>query len=325
MRHLVLPAVLGASVLVPAQVPLDASAQTPAGRQAQSVPTDAGPVSIDVVAGGLVHPWGMDFLPDGRALVTERPGRLRILGRDGALSDPLRGTPEVFAEGQGGLLDVAVDPDFAENRLVWLSFAEPGGGGASTALGRGRLQEGEIVGFETVFRQTPKVEGPNHFGGRIAFAPDGNLFLTLGERFKFDPAQDLSDHLGAVVRLARDGSAPRGNPFVGRAQALPEIWSYGHRNVQAAAVQPDTGELWIAEMGPRGGDELNRPEAGRNHGWPAVSWGVHYDGADIPDPPTRPEFADAELVWTPVISPSGMAFYGGDLFPEWRAARSSAA
>ncbi|NYZ10928.1 PQQ-dependent sugar dehydrogenase [Azospirillum sp. RWY-5-1] len=285
--------------------------------QPDSVDTAAGMVVVTTLAGGLVHPWAVDVLPDGRLLVTERPGRLRIVGMDGSLSDPLGGTPEVFAEGQGGLLDVALDPDFRTNRTVYLSFAEPGEGGASTALGRGRLADDRIEGFEVIFRQQPKLAGPNHFGGRIVFAPDGTLFLTMGERFKFDPAQDLSDHLGTIVRIRPDGSVPDGNPFANRSGARPEIWSYGHRNIEAAAIDPATGNLWVAEMGPRGGDELNRPEAGRNHGWPLVSWGRHYDGRDIPDPPTRPEFADAVRHWTPVISPSGMVFYGGDQFPAW--------
>ena len=286
--------------------------------QVESLQTEAGTLVVESLASGLEHPWGMAFLPDGRLLVTERPGRLRILGTDNQLSDPLAGTPEVFARGQGGLMDVALDPDFASNRLVYLSFAEPGEGGASTALGRGQLAEDRIEGFEVVFRQEPKVQGRNHFGNRIAFAPDGKLFLALGERFKFQPAQDLSDHLGTIVRLERDGSIPDDNPFVGRQGAQTAIWSYGHRNIEAAAFHPDSGELWIAEMGPLGGDELNRPEPGRNYGWPIVSWGRHYDGSDIPDPPTHPEFADAALHWTPVISPSGMTFYTGDTFSAWR-------
>jgi glucose/arabinose dehydrogenase len=266
----------------------------------------------------LVHPWGMDFLPDGRLLVTERPGRLRILQRDGRLSQPLAGTPEVFARGQGGMLDVAVDPEFAKNRLVDLSFSEPGSGGASTALGRGRLAEDRIEGFQVIFRQEPKVSGPNHFGSRIVFAPDGKLFLTTGERYKFEPAQDVSSHLGKIIRINRDGSTPQDNPLLRVPGAKPEIWSYGHRNIQAAAINPQTGALWVAEMGPRGGDELNVPEPGRNYGWPLVSWGTHYDGTDIPNPPTRPDLADAIKQWTPVISPSGMIFYTGNLFPTWR-------
>ncbi|GAB2802706.1 PQQ-dependent sugar dehydrogenase [Halomonas shantousis] len=284
----------------------------------ETIQTQAGAVRVDVLAEGLVHPWGMAFLPDGRLLVTEREGRLRILGTDHTLSEPIAGVPEVFNQGQGGLLDVALDPDFASNRLVYLSFAEPGGDGAGTALGRARLEEGQLADFEVIFRQQPKVPGGNHFGGRIAFTGQDMLFLTLGERFRFDPAQELFNHLGKVVRLDRDGSAVQDNPFVDQADARDEIWSYGHRNIESAAVDPQTGALWIAEMGPRGGDELNQPEAGRNYGWPEVSWGQHYDGRDIPDPPTQPRFATSAMHWTPVISPSGMAFYTGDAFPQWR-------
>ncbi|WP_084327567.1 PQQ-dependent sugar dehydrogenase [Salinarimonas rosea] len=286
--------------------------------EVETLSTDAGPIAVERIAEGLVHPWGMAFLPDGRLLVTERPGRLRILATDGTLSEPIEGVPEVFAQGQGGLLDVALDPDFAENDLVWLSFADPAAGGAATALGRGRLVEGRIAGFETIFRQEPATSGENHFGSRIVFTPDGHVFLAMAERFEFEPAQDLSNTLGTIVRLNRDGSIPQDNPFVGDPNAEDAIWSYGHRNIQAAALHPDTGELWVAEMGPMGGDELNQPEAGRNYGWPVVSWGRHYDGRDIPDPPTHPDFADAALQWTPVIAPAGMIFYTGDLYEAWR-------
>ncbi len=290
-----------------------------APRQVDSVMTEAGPVSVQNVVSGLDHPWGMAFLPDGRLLVTERSGTLRLLGTDRTLSEPLGGVPVVYAQGQGGLLDVALDPNFADNRFVYLSYAEPGpGGSASTALGRGRLEGNQLSDFEVIFRQQPRITGPNHFGGRIIFSPEGHLFLTMGERFQFEPAQDRSNHLGTIVRLNPDGSVPEGNPFVDQADAKPEIWSYGHRNVQAATINPQTGKLWVAEMGPLGGDELNLPEAGQNYGWPVVSWGINYDGSEIPNPPTRPEFADAIKHWSPVISPSGMIFYTGDVFPEWR-------
>ncbi len=279
----------------------------------ETVESSAGPITVSEVTGGLVHPWGMDWLPDGRIVVTERPGRVRLVD-DGALSEPLAGAPEVWAQGQGGMLDVRVDPDFAQNRRLWLAFSEPGEGGASTALGRGRLEDGRITGFETVFRMEPKVDGRNHFGARIVFADDGSIFLTLADRYKFDPAQDLSDHLGTVVRLRPDGSPHPDNPFLDRDGAQPEIWSYGHRNIQAAALEPATGRLWVAEMGPRGGDELNLVERGANYGWPEVSWGSHYNLLPIPDPPTRPEFSDAVKQWTPVIAPSGMTFYTGEPF-----------
>ena len=296
-----------------------ADAQLQAGDQKDSMTTSAGDISINDVVGGLDHPWGMAFLPDGRLLVTERDaGALRIVGRDGKLAGKVKGTPYVSTLGQGGLLDVALDPDFGQNGYVYLSYAEPGDGGASTALGRGVMQGDSLAGFEVLFSQMPKLEGPNHFGSRIAFLPDGTLALTMGERFQFEPAQDLSNHLGTVIRINRDGSVPANNPFVGQAGAMAEIWSYGHRNVQAAAVDPATGQLWIVEMGPLGGDELNRIEKGQNYGWPVVSWGKNYDGTEIPDPPTRPDLADAAHHWTPVISPSGMAFYTASTFPEWQ-------
>ncbi len=295
-----------------------AAQQIPSKGQAGSVLTEAGPMAVQSLADGLDHPWGMAFLPDGRLLVTERPGRLRILGLDGTLSDPVAGTPTVFAQGQGGLLDVALDPEFETTGYVYLSYARPGPeGSAATAVGRARLVADSLQGFEVLFTQAPYITGPNHFGTRIAFSPEGHLFLTMGERFQFDPAQDLGSHLGSVVRIHRDGSVPDDNPFVGQEGAQPEIWSYGHRNVESAAVHPETGELWIAEMGPLGGDELNRIERGANYGWPIVSWGMDYDGTDIPNPPTHPEFADAVTQWTPVISPSGMAVYTADGFPAW--------
>lgn len=288
--------------------------------QERVVETESGPVRVETLASGLEHPWGMAFLPDGRMLVTERAGRLRIVARDGQVSEPVAGVPQVFAQGQGGLLDVALDPAFEENRLVYLSYAEPGpGGAASTAVARGRLAEGaRLEGVEVIFRQEPKVTGPNHFGSRLAFAPDGTLFVTTGERYQFEPAQDPSDHLGTVVRINPDGSVPPDNPFVDDPDARPEIWSYGHRNIQGAAIHPETGALWINEHGPRGGDEINIPEPGRNYGWPLVSWGDHYSGEPIPDPPTRPELAQSIHQWTPVIAASGMAFYTGDLFEDWR-------
>ncbi len=283
------------------------------------IDTKQGTIKVEKIAKGLDHPWGLAFLPDGRMLVTEKPGRLRIVTKDGNISEPLQGVPEVFAKGQGGLLDVALDPNFASNGLVYLSYAEPGEGGkAGTAVARGKLGETNLDDVEVIFRQKPKVEGENHFGSRLVFAPDGKLFVTLGERFTFEPAQDLSVDLGKIVRINPDGSVPDDNPFVGQDGKLPEIWSYGHRNVQGAAIHPETGKLWEDEFGPMGGDELNIPEAGKNYGWPVVSWGKHYDGRDIPDPPTHPEFTDAIYYWNPVISPSGMTFYTADAIPAWK-------
>ena len=283
------------------------------------IDTKQGTIKVQTLAHGLSHPWGLAFLPDGRMLVTEKVGRLRIVDKDGKVSEPLNGVPKVVAEGQGGLLDVALDPHFAENSLVYLSYSEPGDAGkAGTAVARGKLGADGLDGVQVIFRQYPKVDGGNHFGSRLAFSPDGTLFVTLGERFTFQPAQDLATHLGKIVRINPDGSVPADNPFVGHEGALPEIWSYGHRNPQGAAIHPETGKLWETEFGPLGGDELNIPQAGKNYGWPVVSWGKHYDGTDIPDPPTHPEFADAIAHWNPVISPSGIAFYTADAIPGWK-------
>jgi aldose sugar dehydrogenase len=307
----------GAVAAAPFTSPL--AGQPIVGGEIESVMAEVGPVSVQEVVDGFEHPWAIELLPDGRLLVTVRnTGHLHIVDHDGSVSDPVPGTPEAWTQGQGGLMDVALDPDFTANGWIYLTWAMPGEGGATTALGRGRWTGDAIEGFQLLFRQEPFVEGPNHFGNRIVFGPEGHLFLALGERFQFDPAQDLTNHLGTVVRLHPDGSVPEDNPFVGRSDALPEIWSYGHRNIEAAAIHPESGELWVGEMGPLGGDELNRVEAGRNYGWPVVSWGINYDSTPIPDPPTRPEFADAVESWTPVISPSGMLFYDGELFEEWQ-------
>ncbi len=287
--------------------------------QAESVATADAVVSARKIAEGLDTPWAMAFLPDGRMLVTEKPGDLVIVAADGSVSAPLAGTPAVWAEGQGGLMDVALHPDFASNAMVYLTFAEAGEGGtAGTALGRGRLAGERIEDFVVIWRQQPKIEGPNHFGNRIVFAPDGTLFLALGERFQFGPAQDPANTLGTVVRLNADGSIPDDNPLVGREGADGAIWSWGHRNIEAAAIDPETGTLWVAEMGPLGGDELNRIERGANYGWPVVSRGLNYDGTDIPDPEQYPEYAGAAKYWSPVRSPSGMIVYTGAMFPAWR-------
>ncbi|MBN2700326.1 MAG: PQQ-dependent sugar dehydrogenase [Methylothermaceae bacterium] len=306
-------------LLVVFALPALIAALSCAGPKAEQViDTQTGKIQVRTLATGLEHPWGLAFLPDGRMLVTERPGRLRIVSRKGRLSEPLAGVPRVFAKGQGGLLDVALDPNFTSNRWVYLAYAEPGKGGASTAVARAKLSGDMLEDVRVIFRLQPKVGGGNHFGCRLVFAPDGNLFITLGERFKFDPAQDLSSHLGKIVRIHPEGSVPRDNPFVGQKGARPEIWSSGHRNVQGAAIHPESGALWAVEFGPAGGDELNLIEPGRNYGWPLVSWGRHYYGRDIPDPPTRPDLVPPIRHWTPVISPSGMTFYTRERFPAWR-------
>jgi glucose/arabinose dehydrogenase len=294
----------------------------PAGAEAQRSPTpNSVPdvVRATTVAKGLENPWGLVFLPDGRMLVTERPGRLRIVERDGQLGKPLAGVPKVYARGQGGLLDVEIDPDFARTRWVYLSYAEPGPGGAGTAVARGKLGEGTLEDVRVIYRQEPKVGGSAHFGSRLVFARDGKLFITQGERYtERARAQDLSVDLGKVVRINPDGSIPKDNPFVGRADARPEIWSYGHRNVQCAALHPDTGQLWTVEHGARGGDELNHPEAGKNYGWPVITYGVDYSGAKIGEGTAKPGMEQPVYYWDPVIAPSGMAFYTGKVFPSWR-------
>ena len=271
------------------------------------------------VAVGLEHPWGVELLPDGRFLVTERPGRLRVVNRDGRLSAPLTGVPEVYARGQGGLLDVALSPGFAQDRLVYLSFAERGSGGAGTAVARGRLGERGLEDTQVIWRQQPKVDGSyNHWGSRLVFRPDGTLFVTLGDRFVHsERAQDLSTTIGKIVRINPDGSVPRDNPFVGRSGALPEIWSYGHRNVQAAVLDA-RGELWTVEHGARGGDELNNPQPGKNYGWPVITYGVDYSGARIGIGTSHPGMEQPVYYWDPVIAPSGATFYSGTAFPDWR-------
>ena len=291
-------------------------AQAPRSPNPEPVP---GVVRVETVARGLDHPWALEFLPDSRMLVTERPGRLRIVEATGRVSQPLAGVPKVQASGQGGLLDVALDPAFAENQLVYLSYAEPGEDGAGTAVARGRLASGGLEEVRVIYRQQPKVGGGNHFGSRLVFAPDGRLFVTQGERFWHrGQAQNLSSLLGKIVRIEPDGSVPDDNPFVGRSDARPEIWSYGHRNVQAAAIQPETGRLWTVEHGARGGDELNHPEAGKNYGWPVITYGIDYSGVRIGEGVAKEGMEQPVYFWDPVIAPSGMQFYTGNAFPGWK-------
>ncbi len=281
--------------------------------------TGAKKLAVTTIASGLEHPWAMEFLPDGRMLVTERPGRLRIVGKDGVLSKPLAGVPEVYAVGQGGLLDIVLDPEFEKNHLIYFSFAEEIDGKAGTAAAKAILKQDRIEDVKVIFRQQPKVEGPNHWGSRLVFARDGTLYVTLGERFNYrDRAQTLDNHLGKVVRINPDGTVPRDNPFIPQKDALPEIWSYGHRNVQGAVLNPQTGELWTAEHGPKGGDEINIDLAGKNYGWPKASYGSHYDGTPIPDDHAAQGFAEPVFHWNPSISPSGLLFYTGDRFPAWK-------
>ena len=281
---------------------------------AQSQPSP----KAQTVASGLQNPWAVAFLPDGRFLVTERPGRLRVVNADGQVQPAVQGLPDVAAGGQGGLLDVITDSAFASNRTIYFCFSEPGKGTTnSTALARARLSQDakRLEDVKVIFSQQPKFSSTAHFGCRIVERPDGTLFLTLGDRFsRRDDAQTLDNHHGKVVRVAKDGAIPKDNPFVGKAGALPEIWSYGHRNSQGATLAPD-GSLWTHEHGARGGDEINRPQAGKNYGWPQVSFGVNYDGSKIGSGDSAAPGLEPPLHhWTPSIAPSGMAFLTSDRY-----------
>lgn len=281
--------------------------------------SDQAAFKVVTLTEGLDHPWGMAFLPDGGLLVTERSGQLRHF-KDGRLeSAPIKGAPEVVARGQGGLLDVVVHPAFAENGLVYLSYAGAGDGGVGTEVARGRLEGGELKDLEVIFRAQPKTNGTRHFGSRLVFAEDGSLYISLGDRGSFmRESQNTGNHIGTVVRLNDDGSVPADNPFVGQADKRPEIFSYGHRNVQGMTLHPETGAIWAHEHGPRGGDEVNLLKVGANYGWPAITYGIDYSGAIISDKTEAPGMEQPVVFWDPSIAPSGMAFYQGDKFPEWQ-------
>lgn len=283
--------------------------------------TRAAEPRVQPVAHGLVHPWGLAFLPDGRMVVSERPGRLRTVAPDGRVGPPLAGLPPVAAVGQGGLLDVLAAPDFAQSQRLYWSYSEPGDGGSNgTAVASARLVGDRLADVAVLFRQQPKVDSRAHFGSRLVWARDGTLFITLGDRFsRRDDAQNLANHLGKIVRLRADGSVPPDNPFVGRDDARPEIWSWGHRNVQGAALHPATGELWATEHGPQGGDELNRVQRGANHGWPVVTYGRNYvTGTAIGEPGPRDGVVMPLRHWMPTsIAPSGLAFVTGSRYPGW--------
>jgi glucose/arabinose dehydrogenase len=284
--------------------------------------TEKAQVIVETVARGLEHPWGLAFLPDGRMLVTERPGRLRVVGKDGQLSRPIQPGVPVAARGQGGLLDVAIDPNFAQNRTIYMSLAEDRGGGqAGTSVVRAVLNEAgtELENARAIFRQEPTHTGGNHYGSRLVFDRQGNLFVTTGDRFNLsDQAQNPANHIGKVIRITTEGRPAPDNPFLKRDGTKPEIWSLGHRNLQSAALHPETGELWTVEHGPRGGDEVNIPKAGQNYGWPVISYGVHYTGAKIGEGTAKPGLQQPVHYWDPSIAPSGMAFYTGDKFPGWK-------
>ena len=291
---------------------------------AQVIRTEAESFRVVTVVERLEHPWSLAFLPDGRMLVTERAGRLRIVGRDGKLvAPPIAGLPKIEEYGQGGLLDVALHPRFAENALVYLSFAERGEGGYGTAVLRGRLagagEDARLEGVEVIYRQAPKSRTGRHFGSRLVFDRAGFLYVTQGDRGEQDRAQKLDDLAGKVVRLHDDGRIPKDNPFVARAGARPEIFTLGNRNVQGAALHPVTGELWAHEHGPQGGDEVNVLRAGVNYGWPVITYGVNYGtGTKIGEGTAKPGLAQPLHYWVPSIAPSGMAFYTGDRFPGWK-------
>lgn len=289
---------------------------------AQTFKSSAGDLKVETVAQGLVHPWALAFLPDGRMLVTERPGRIRIVAKDGTLSPALGNVPKVFAVSQGGLLDVALDRNFAQNKTIYFSYAEPFDGGGRTALARAKLdsETPKLDDVKVIYRQEGPASRGNHFGGRIAQAADGNIFLTNGEHFTGrDKAQTLDNDLGKIVRITPDGEAPKDNPFVGKSGARPEIWSYGHRNPQGLTINPADGKLWEQEHGAMGGDEINIITPGKNYGWPLVSYGVNYDGSPVGS--GKQQMAGVEdpvWHWTPSIAPSGLTFYTGDLFPAWK-------
>ena len=312
----------------------------PSRSRAVEVQTQSGPVNVEALA-QLDNPWGMAFLPDGRLLITEKPGRLRIFA-DGKLSEPVAGVPKVAYRGQGGLLDVKVAPDFASNKLVYLSYAEPtdpqppgvkdepeprfgpgfrGGENLAKngAVARARLEGNELKDLKVIWRQVPATAGRGHFSCRMVWAPDGKLFILSGDRMRFDVAQDPNTNLGAVVRINPDGSIPQDNPFVNKPGHRGDRYTLGNRNPLGGAIHPSSGKLWINEMGPKGGDELNLIEPGKNYGWPLVAVNsTHYNDAPIPPHASRPEFQKPLMAWTPVISPSGMIFYDGSKFPQWK-------
>lgn len=278
-------------------------------------------VQADVLASGLEYPWGLAFLPGGDAIVTERDGRMRILS-GGKLSKPIAGLPKISVRGQGGLMDVAVSPHFASDQLIFFTFTERGKGGFGTAAARARLvrdgDNAQLEDVKTIYSMKKKTDSPLQFGSRLVFAPDGTLFVTTGDRGKAMRAQDMHDSAGAVLRIEPDGSIPPGNPYADGKTGLPALWSKGHRNIQGAAYDPLTKGLITTEHGPRGGDEVNRPEAGKNYGWPIITYGFGYSGAEIGIGTAAPGYEQPLYYWDPSIAPSGLAIYEGGMFPEWK-------
>lgn len=335
-KRYILSSALTVLALITFSIP--GSAQDKRKDSAEIIKTKTGEIKVEHLA-ALQEPWGMDWLPDGRLLITEKPGRLRIYAQ-GKLMDSIKGLPKVEYHGQGGLLDVAVDPDFATNNFIYISYSE-----AATvqpnitrdegdprlgkfndfsdavlkgaAVARGKLVGNEIQNLQVIWRQVPKTIGRGHFGGRLLFSPDGKLIITSAERQRSEPAQDLNTNLGKMIRINSDGTIPKDNPFVNTKGARPDIWTYGNRNPLGAAYNPATKELWIHEMGALHGDEINIIQPGKNYGWPVVSNGDHYDMSNIPDHETKPQFTKPIYYWHPAISPSGLIFYTGSLFKEW--------
>jgi glucose/arabinose dehydrogenase len=309
--------------------PPNATGQTPAFPGQTRAPERKSTVAVEVatVLGGLQNPWGLAFLPGGKMLVTERPGRLRVVTADGRMSEPVTGLPAMDARGQGGLLDVALDPAFATNGLIYWSYAEGGEGGVNnTAVARGRFVDDaaapRVENVQVIFHQAPSLRSTAHFGCRLVFGRDGTLFITLGDRSITEgrmQAQRLDGLLGKIVRINADGTIPKDNPFVGKEGARPEIWSLGHRNIQGAALHPTTGELWEVEHGTRGGDEINIARKGKDYGWPTIAYGIEYNGQPILEGITsKPGMEQPVYYWDPVIAPGNMMFYTGSLFPEWK-------
>lgn len=299
-----------------------AAREAPSPSSASSTTSARAPRVVQV-ASGLEHPWSLAFLPDGRMLVTERPGRLRVVSLAGRLSPPIEGVPKVHARRQGGLLDVVLSPDFERDSALFLSYAEPFDGGARAAVTRVEFADGPTPALRNatrIFAQKDAPSGGNHFGSRIVFRRDGTLFVTMGDRFSHrDRVQQLDNHFGKIVRIRPDGGVPPGNPFVDREAALPDLWSYGHRNVQGATLDPATGELWIVDHGPQGGDEVDVVHAGANYGWPVITHGREYvTGFTIGEGTERADVEPPLWQWTPSIAPSGLAFCTGQRYPEWR-------
>lgn len=310
--------------------PANGKGQVPAFPNQTRAPEMKAGVEYEVktVVEGLANPWAIAFLPDGRMLVTEKAGRLRIVGADGALGEPVAGLPAPYVKGQGGLLGLALDPAFAKNGLIYWSYAEsPAEKMTNTAVARGKLVvgadgQGRLEAVQVIYHQAPSLESVQHYGGRLVFAPDGKLFVTLGDRSVLPgrvQSQNLDSAIGKLVRINADGTIPKDNPYLGKAGARPEIWSIGHRNIQGAALNPATGKLWTIEHGARGGDELNIPQAGKDYGWPTITYGIEYQGGPIGAGITAKDGMEQPVYyWDPVIAPSGLAFYNAGLFPKWK-------